>query len=284
VNAVIAAAPELLRRFDRVAANLSSPRTDLRGFLRGADLTVSELARSAPHLGPLVEGASTTAGAFADAREELAEGIRELPPTQAAATSALAAARPVLADAAGLARDIRPGTAVLDTAGARLHEALQTGIPVLRRTTALSGRLEDTLESVRRLSADPLTSSTLRRLLATVTTAKPTVDFLAPFQIQCNYLGLWTRNVSSTISEGDNAGTWFRTLVVLEPSEFLGSSATPAEELHTNPYPNTAAPGQDGECEAGNETYEPGRRIGNQPGNQGRTTEPTGPPEGVRQP
>jgi hypothetical protein len=46
--------------------------------------------------------------------------------------------------------------------------------------------------------------------------------------------------------------------------------------LHSNPYPNTAAPGQSGECEAGNETYLSGRQvIGNEPGNQGHKTETT---------
>ncbi len=43
--------------------------------------------------------------------------------------------------------------------------------------------------------------------------------------------------------------------------------------LHVNPYPNTAAPGQPRECEAGNEPYAIGEQvIGNIPGNQGTVT------------
>jgi hypothetical protein len=46
--------------------------------------------------------------------------------------------------------------------------------------------------------------------------------------------------------------------------------------LHSNPYPNTAAPGQLKECEAGNEVYVPGRQvIGNDPAKQPATTEST---------
>jgi len=46
--------------------------------------------------------------------------------------------------------------------------------------------------------------------------------------------------------------------------------------LHSNPYPNTDAPGQTPECEAGNEHYIKGRQvIGNDPGNQGLITEKT---------
>ena len=42
----------------------------------------------------------------------------------------------------------------------------------------------------------------------------------------------------------------------------------------TNPYPNTAAPGQVRECEAGNTPYAIGQQvIGNPPGNQGILTE-----------
>jgi hypothetical protein len=71
--------------------------------------------------------------------------------------------------------------------------------------------------------------------------------------------------------------------VVVNLEEAL-ASAEPASTLHVNPYPSTAAPGQDGECEAGNEPYVGGQLIGNVPGNQGRTTDPTTPPEGTPQP
>ena len=100
----------------------------------------------------------------------------------------------------------------------------------------------------------------------------PTLDFIAPMELQCNYIALWLRNVDSTISEGDNTGTWFRTLAVGATNEFTAAKQ-PAGTLHVNPYPHTAAPGQGGECEAGNEPYLPGQQLGNLPGDQGNTTE-----------
>ena len=43
--------------------------------------------------------------------------------------------------------------------------------------------------------------------------------------------------------------------------------------LNVNPYPNTAAPGQTRECEAGRTPFQRGTTvIGNTPGNQGTTT------------
>ena len=63
-----------------------------------------------------------------------------------------------------------------------------------------------------------------------------------------------------------------------EGSPSSGPANGPATDnfLHSNPYPNTAAPGQTQECEAGNESYAPGKQvIGNAPGNQGKTTQKT---------
>jgi virulence factor Mce-like protein len=275
-NALLEEAPPLLRHLDRVAGNFADRRTDLDGFLRAADSLAGELAVSAAHLGPLLRAADTTAGALAGARSELGEGIAELPPTEAAGTTAFRAARPVLADARGLVDDIEPGTRLLPIASERLHAALDTGTPVLRRAIALAGRLEGTLAAVERLSSDPLTRLTLERLLTALEHGLPTLRFAAPAQTVCNYVGLWTRNVPETISEGDASGTWFRTLTVTEPAE-SEASAAPSERLHVNPYPHTAAPGQGGECEAGKEPWLPGRRIGNVPGDQGAGTEETRP-------
>ena len=84
------------------------------------------------------------------------------------------------------------------------------------------------------------------------------------------------------LSEGDSNGTWQRFIIIPTPqgpnSESGPSSApadgpTDANHLHANPYPNSAAPGQEKECEGGNEPYLVGKTvIGNVPGNQGLTT------------
>ena len=85
--------------------------------------------------------------------------------------------------------------------------------------------------------------------------------------------------MSSLLSVGDNNGTGQRFIIIATPqgpNAEGGPSATPANGpttdnyLHTNYYPNTAAPGQTDECEAANEPYAVGKQvIGNVPGNQG---------------
>jgi hypothetical protein len=241
---------------------------------------MEEVAAAGPALGSIVRASDTTAGALASVAPQLQDVISALPPTEATGTHALAVTRPVLADARVLVHDIRPGTRVLASAATRLHDAIRVGIPVVRRALSLSERLRTALGAVDVLASDPLTSGALDRLLLTLRSALPTVRFVAPFQTTCNYLGVWTRNVDSTISEGDDSGTWFRTIVIGQQDE-ASARADPSPNLHVNPYGNTAAPGQTHECEPGNEPYLPGQRIGHVPGNQGTRTETTSPPPGV---
>ena len=79
----------------------------------------------------------------------------------------------------------------------------------------------------------------------------PTLQNLAPAQLQCNYITLWFRNVSSLLSEGDVHGTWQRFIIIATPqgpnneggpSSAPANGGTPTRDnyLHSNPYPNTA--------------------------------------------
>ena len=57
------------------------------------------------------------------------------------------------------------------------------------------------------------------------------------------------------------------------PSSKPANGPDTANHLHTNPYPNSAAPGQPKECEGGNEPYYAGKTmLSNVPGNQGTKT------------
>jgi virulence factor Mce-like protein len=277
-NAFVAALPELTLRLEHVARNLADPRTGLRPSLRALTTVVEELAPVAPQLGSLFEAGSRTFAALDSVSPHLAAMLAELPGTELEGIRTLAAARPVLREARLLVGDLRPGIGVLPTAAARLHAALVTGIPVLRRASALSDRLRAALQEVEKLSSDPLTRSTLRRLRTALVSLLPTLRFVAPLQTQCNYLGVYFRNIASTVSEGDGAGNWLRTLVIANPGQMQYRSS-PAPDLHANPYPYTAAPGQRRLCEAGNEPYKPGAQvIGHAPGTSAHYTEDLGSP------
>jgi hypothetical protein len=170
----------------------------------------------------------------------------------------------------------------LRTAAPILADALTTGTPVLRRSVAFNDRLKPTFQALQRFAEDPLVALGVKDLTSTAQILNPTILNLAPVQTTCNYISLWFRNVSSLLSVGGTNGTAQRFIIIatpLGPNNEGGPSSAPANGgvpgkqdnyLHTNPYPNTASPGQTNECEAANETYLTGKQvIGNEPGNQG---------------
>ena len=150
---------------------------------------------------------------------------------------------------------------------------------MLRRASALSERLRAALHEVYLLASDKLTRSTLARLRTALDSLIPVLRFVAPVQTKCNYISVYLRNIASTVSEGDASGNWLRTLVIANTDQ-ARSQPKPTADLHSNPYPYTAAPGQKGLCEAGNEPYAGGQRIGHVPGVKARFTENVTPPYG----
>jgi hypothetical protein len=178
----------------------------------------------------------------------------------------------------------------LSTSAPVLADALEIGTPTLRRSVAFNNRLKPTFEALQRFAEDPLVSLGVRDLQSTATILAPTIAHLTPVQTVCNYATLWFRNVSSLLSVGDANGTSQRFIIIATPqgpNNEGGPSSAPANGgvpgkqdnyLHTNPYPNTASPGQPKECEAGNEPFAVGKQaIGNPPGTQSAKTETTKP-------
>jgi hypothetical protein len=157
------------------------------------------------------------------------------------------------------------------------------GTRTLKRSPAYNARLMPTFEALQRLAEDPLVSLGIRDLTSTATILTPTLAQLTPVQTECNYATLFFRNVASLLSIGDQHGTSQRFIIVAtpqgpnnegSPASAPANGGVPGKQdnyLHTNPYPNTASPGQPHECEGGKENYLVDRQvIGNVPGNQGK--------------
>jgi hypothetical protein len=157
-------------------------------------------------------------------------------------------------------------------------------VPVLRDSPAFNRELAPTAAALLRFSENDAARDGIDRLQQTSDIFGPAIEFIAPAQTVCNYATLLARNASSLLSTGPPGGRWQR-FTVFDPPDGPnnegGVAAAPAAGgpdsrnfLHINPYPNTASPGQTRECEAGNEAFIGGRQvIGNEPGNQGITTE-----------
>jgi ABC-type transporter Mla subunit MlaD len=266
--------------------NLRAPRTHLRRFFDRLGAAAAIVAPAAEDQASLFVNLDATFGALRQvARPFIQESISEGPQTLDTAIRELPRQRPFLANAEGLFRELRPGVKALGEAAPDLADALVAGTRTLPKTPPFNRQLADLLQTLEDFSEDPLVPAGIRRLTELATSLNPTLQFVAPAQLQCNYVTLWFRNVSSLLSVGDRNGTWQRFIIITTPSgpnnEGTPSSApangpTTENHVHTNPYPHTAAPGQPKECEAANESYAAGKTVLSNPsGTQSATTEKT---------
>jgi hypothetical protein len=167
-----------------------------------------------------------------------------------------------------------------------LADAFAAGTRNLPATGVLDDRLVSLAGKLASYAGTPAVTSGLDRLTLTASSLRGLLSFLTPVQTTCNYATLFLRNISSLLSENTTTGTSLR-FVIIAITQALGGEGGPSRKpftgpvgdgvgpLHVNPYPNTAAPGQTRECEAGNEPYAQGTAIGNVPGSQGTATERT---------
>lgn len=293
INTAIGAFRPLLRDVVPVMQNLSDPRTNLERFVVEAGDTAAIVAPAAETQASLFRNLSTTMTALDDvARPYIRDSITRGKPALDAGIELLPDQRPVLQNTEALMRELQPGIRALRTAAPALSDALGAGIDVLPKTPPLNQRLESLLGELQTFANDPLVPRGIRSSNMLVKTLDEPLAYLTPAQTVCNYVTLFFRNISSLLSEGDRNGTWQRFIIVATPqgpNNEGGPSSAPANgptvdnHLHTNPYPNTASPGQPRECESGNEPYLSGRTVtGNVPGTQQAQTEGYGKQEGAR--
>jgi virulence factor Mce-like protein len=291
LNSAIGRLEPLLPRLERVAKTLAEPSTQLGRFFKALSDTAAEVAPVAAQQANAVVGLDTTFTALASvSRPFIQETISETPPTLDVGTETLPRIRPFLSHSAALFTELQPGIEALRANSDAIASSLEIGAPVLARSPELNRQLAPTAAALRRLNDDSDARAGIDRLGETVQTLKPTLSFFTPSQTVCNYPALFLRNGASILSQGSGLGTWQRFIVFnppLGPNNEGAPAFAPANGgepappppgvdrnyLHYNPYPNTAAPGQEFECEAGNEGYIPEQQvIGNVPGNQGTVT------------
>jgi virulence factor Mce-like protein len=291
LNQALGRLNSLVRNLEPAMLNLSDPRSGWAQFFPSLEQAAREVAPVAREQGEVFAGLDQTFAALDAVKGSIQDSISGGPAALDVATRELPAQARFVTDSTELFRRFRPAFAHLAAASAQLAPAFAAGIPALGRAPALNQRLTQTLRQLDAFAADPRVLPGLARLTETATLLDPPLRYIVPSQTRCNYLSLFFRNIASTLSESDQVGTFLRFGIAplpQVPGSEAGPAATPAngplpapgisrEErslqddsfLHSNPYPNTAAPGQGGECEAGSEVYGRGRQaIGTLPGNQ----------------
>jgi virulence factor Mce-like protein len=291
INTAIEAFVPLLADLEPVARNLSDPDTRLDRFFASLARAAEEAAPVAEEQASLFVNLDTTFTALSTvARPYLQETISESPLSEQVAIRDFPRQRPFIRNNTAFFRELRPGVAVLPRAAPVLADAFEAGTDVLPRTEQMNEDLADVFESLADFGDDPMVRAGIDQLTRLSSSLRPTLRFLTPAQTTCNYASIFLRNVASLLSEGDRNGNYQRFLVVSAPTNPLtfengpNNEAMPSDapadgperhnHVHVNMYPNTAAPGQERECEGGNERYTVGQTvIGNVAGNQGLTTD-----------
>src|SRR3954452_23279242 len=169
-----------------VMRNLSSRKTELKGFFPGLGRAAAEAAPVAQVQARLFGEMATTFAAISRDPEALRETISESPPTLQAATESFRVQTPFLARFAAVSRDLQPGTALLPTTLPLVNAALKAGVPAFRETPALGEDLEDLFRAAEDLGDNPNTLLALKDLRQAVRVTKPALQFVAPFQTVCN--------------------------------------------------------------------------------------------------
>jgi ABC-type transporter Mla subunit MlaD len=290
INRAIVAFKPLTLNATRVLGNITERSTRFERFFREQGDAAGIVAPVAVINAALFASLDRTFTAFADvARPYIQQSITKGPSGLDTATEVFPRVRPFFTNAAQFFTELQPGFQALSTSHKDLADAFVTGTTTVRRSAGLNQRLTGFLRALDRLARDPIVPIALRDLVETVKALDPTLQYLTPAQTVCNYVGLFMRNASFLLAEGDANGTWLRFVPIVTPqgpnNETAPSSAPSAgggpdqtnasrNFLHVNPYPSTAGPGQTRECEAANEQFAPGRTvIGNLPGSQGTSTE-----------
>jgi virulence factor Mce-like protein len=281
LNDALSRLQPLVDHLQPVMSNLLDPRTRLARLFPSLEQAADEVAPVASVQADLFAALDETFTPLSDATSSLQASIAGGPPALQTATRELPAQAQFVNDNAELFHRFRPAFASLANASVQLAPAIAAGIPALQRAPALNDRLTTTLSAIERFAGDARTLPGLELLTETANLLRPTIAFATPAQTRCNYLALFFRNIESSLSESDVVGTMVRIVALALPqlpNSEAGPASAPADGppstgtltddsfLHSDPYPNTYAPGQPPQCEAGNEVYVAGRQaIGHAP-------------------
>ncbi len=291
INDAIGAFRPLVNDLGPVMRNLSTPRTQLGGFLRSLGAFTGALAPVAQQQASLFQNLDGTFRSLASvASPYLQQLIAQTPPTFETVINDSPREQAFLSDAAGLFADLRPGVATLRTSAPVLASAFAEGTRNLPGSGALDQRVVSLSGSLAAYADSSVATQGLARLTLTADRLTPPLSFLTPAQSTCNYVSLLLRNLASTLSDPVGTGTAIR-LVIVAIDDVTGGEAVPSQSpyltpgtaggnnhapLHVDPYPNTDAPGEVAECSAGNEPFSAAHAvIGNPSGNVGTATEKT---------
>jgi virulence factor Mce-like protein len=279
LNEALGALRRLAVEGQPVLRTIVAPSTNFGGFWEALEDLSATVAPVAETQASMFVALDQTFAAFAHvSRPYITETIEKSPPTLDEVNADLPVLRPFLHDSARFFTALQPGVRALGETSPVIAEALHAGIPALNTSPALNAQLAPTGQALVDFQEAPGTMTGLQLLTDTNHQLAPSLRFITPSQTICQYPTLAFTEIANASSQGNEHGHWLNFISFAPPegpNSESGQASAPANgggprsrenHLHYNPYPRTAAPGQDGVCEAGNEKYVPGKTIiGNSP-------------------
>jgi len=278
-NEAIGALRRLVVEGQPVVRMLVAPSTNFGGFWEALEALSATVAPVAAINASQFVALDQTFAAFARvSRPYIQETIEKSPPTLDEVNADLPVLRPFLHDSERFFAALQPGARALGETSPVIAEALHAGIPALNTSPALNAQLTPTAQALVDFQEAPGTMTGLQLLTDTNEVLGPPLRFITPSQTICQYWSLTFNEVANSSGGGNQYGNWLYAITFAPPegpNAESGQASAPANgggvhsdenHLHYNPLPRTAAPGQGGVCEAGNEKYIRGKTIiGNAP-------------------
>jgi virulence factor Mce-like protein len=214
LNDTIASLPSLFQHLQPVAQYLSDPNTQLTRFLVALNGFMGTVSPVAHVNAELFKDQATTFEAISRNASDLANTIRESPPTLDVSTASLKAQQPFYVDLRTFSNYLAPATSQLEQALPNINPALAAGIKVLPRTPSMNQKLEGVLSSLKSLALDPGTNLALNGLTATVGTLNPMIRYLGPYVTVCNDWNYFWVELADLVSEQTSFGMAQRALIM----------------------------------------------------------------------
>lgn len=276
LNEGIGALSRVVVRAQPALRTLAAPSTDFGGFWRALEALSATVAPVAETQASMFVALDQTFAAFANvSRPYIQETIEKSPSTLDAANEDLPVIRPFLHDTERFFTALKPGAKALRETSPVIAESLHAGVPALNSSPVLNNQLQPTAEALLAFQRAPGVFNGLNLLTDTNRLLKPSLTFIAPAQTTCYYGTILFENLEHANRQGNSKGKWLNLLGGEQPEGVNaegGPASAPAEGegrgrlargnyLHYNPFPRTAAPGQEDVCEAGNEEYATGKTV-----------------------
>jgi ABC-type transporter Mla subunit MlaD len=269
LNEALGALRGLVEEGEPAAANLVSSKTNFAGFFRALEALSATVAPVAGEQASMFVALDETFAAFARVSSPyIEETIEKGPATLDTVNAGLPEIDPFLRDTARFFTALRPGAKALQETSPVIAESLHAGIPALNASPVLNNQLAPTARALLAFQEAEGTMTGLQLLTDLNKNLEPPLRYITPAQTTCNYFSLALTQIASASGQGNKYGRWLNFISFAPPegpNSESGQASAPADggkkeranHLHYNPLPNTGAPGQTRECEAGNEKYIP---------------------------